>query len=190
MRSKETWMVFRLFCKCAYLASIANMTPNAVQSLVIIRSILREVLGNPSPTPQRFPETREISRGKSRGSQEISWAPGMDFPIPNSSLDLVEYGHSLIIYLSIGSGQGGIDSVKSILPCWWWENVQHFTPVVNSSATRFPVSAHFIFSGCVKCLETGEMTNPIVFGNRRNNKIPWKVIIIWDFFVLLFLDTF
>ena len=25
----------------------------------------REVLGNPSPTPERFPETREISRGKS-----------------------------------------------------------------------------------------------------------------------------
>ena len=28
----------------------------------------REVLGNPSPTPKRFPETREISRGKSRVS--------------------------------------------------------------------------------------------------------------------------
>ena len=26
----------------------------------------REVLGNPSPTPKRFPETREISRGRSQ----------------------------------------------------------------------------------------------------------------------------
>ena len=33
----------------------------------------REVLGNPSPTPERFPETREISRGRTRvGSLEGS----------------------------------------------------------------------------------------------------------------------
>ena len=31
---------------------------------------MREVLGNPSPTPERFPETREISQGRS--PREIS----------------------------------------------------------------------------------------------------------------------
>ena len=34
----------------------------------------REVLGNPSPTPKGFPETR--------GSREISRVEGMDFPLP------------------------------------------------------------------------------------------------------------
>ena len=34
----------------------------------------REVLGNPSPTPKRFPETREISRGRS--PREISRVEG------------------------------------------------------------------------------------------------------------------
>ena len=40
----------------------------------------REVLGNPSPTAERFPETREISQGRS--PREISRAEGMDFSIP------------------------------------------------------------------------------------------------------------
>ena len=42
----------------------------------------REVLGNPSPTPKRFPETREISRGRS--PREISRVEGnpRDFPRP------------------------------------------------------------------------------------------------------------
>ena len=34
----------------------------------------RELLGNPSPTPKGFPETR--------GSREISRVEGMDFPLP------------------------------------------------------------------------------------------------------------
>ena len=38
----------------------------------------REVLENPSPAPKRFPETREISQGRS--PREISRAEGMDFP--------------------------------------------------------------------------------------------------------------
>ena len=37
-------------------------------------------MGNPSPTPKRFPETLKISRGWS--PREISRAEGMDFPIP------------------------------------------------------------------------------------------------------------
>ena len=83
--------------------SVANPVPIRCQScanLIPIRPLMadwswigiglgpssiktREVLGNPSLMPKRFPETRKISRGK-------SW--GMDFPIvlmedrPNPSL--------------------------------------------------------------------------------------------------------
>ena len=42
----------------------------------------REVLGNPSPPLLIFPMTFEVSLGNSLGSREISWASGMDFPIP------------------------------------------------------------------------------------------------------------
>ena len=56
----------------------------------------REVLGNPSPTPKRFPETREISRGRS--PREISRVEGNleggGDGFPNTSRVLVEYGHS------------------------------------------------------------------------------------------------
>ena len=41
----------------------------------------RKVLGNPSPPPLIFPMTFEVSLGNSLGSQEISRASGMDFPI-------------------------------------------------------------------------------------------------------------
>ena len=41
----------------------------------------REVLGNPSPPPSRFPSTLE----KFLGSREIFRPSGMDFPIPPSS---------------------------------------------------------------------------------------------------------
>ena len=80
-------------------------------------TMTREVLGNPSPTPERFPETREISRGKSRGSREILRAEGMDFPIPPEfwwSTDIL----SSSIFLQgvdqkiLPCGQGRIDSVK------------------------------------------------------------------------------
>ena len=65
----------------------------------------REVLGNPSPTPERFPETRLEGQG-------------MDFPIPP------EFWWSTVILLIINlstemdrkihpCGQGMIDSVKS-----------------------------------------------------------------------------
>ena len=75
----------------------------------------REVLENPSLTPKRFPETREISRG--RCLREILRAEGRDFPIPPEfwwSTDIL-----LIINSSTGMdqethpcGQGRIDSVK------------------------------------------------------------------------------
>ena len=64
----------------------------------------REVLGNPSPMPKRFPETR----GKSRGSREISRAEGNieggGDRFPNTSRVLVEHGQSLSINFSTGSG--------------------------------------------------------------------------------------
>ena len=73
----------------------------------------REVLGNPSPTPERFPETR----GKSQGSREIWRAEGMDFPIPpefwwstdNLSASIFLQGVDQKI---LPCGQGRIDSVK------------------------------------------------------------------------------
>ena len=43
---------------------------------------IMEVLWNPSTTPKRFPNTREISRGKSRESRKISRVESRDFPIP------------------------------------------------------------------------------------------------------------
>ena len=72
----------------------------------------REVLGNPSPTPERFPETRE-----SQGSREIWRAEGMDFPIPpefwwstdNLSASIFRQGVDQKI---LPCGQGRIDSVK------------------------------------------------------------------------------
>ena len=91
----------------------------------------REVMGNPSPTAERFPETREISRGQSL--REIARVEGNlegggeGFPI--TSRVLVEYGHSLSINFSTWSGSGnpsleGLTVLKSILPCWCWKNVK------------------------------------------------------------------
>ena len=68
----------------------------------------REVLGNPSPTPERFPETREISRGRS--PKEISRVEGnlegRGDGFPNTFRVLVEHGQSLSINFSTGSGSG------------------------------------------------------------------------------------
>ena len=49
---------------------------------------MREVLGNPSLTPKRFPETREKPKGNLEGGGD---------GFPNTSRVLVEHGHSLII---------------------------------------------------------------------------------------------
>ena len=66
----------------------------------------REVLGNPSPTAERFPETREISRGRS--PREISRVEGnlegRGDGFPNISRVLVEHGQSLSINFLTGSG--------------------------------------------------------------------------------------
>ena len=81
----------------------------------------REVLGNPSPMPERFRETREISRGRS--PREISRVEGNleggGDGFPNASRVLVEYGHlSSSISLQgvdqkiLPRGQGRIDSGK------------------------------------------------------------------------------
>ena len=68
----------------------------------------REVLVNLSLTAERFPETQEISRGQS--PREILRVEGNleggGDGFPNTSRVLVEYGHSLIINLSTGSGSG------------------------------------------------------------------------------------
>ena len=72
----------------------------------------RDVLGCTSPTTKRFPEAREMSRGRSlrnisraEGNLEI----GGDVQ-PNSSQFEAVYGHSLIINPSLGIYQ-------EILPC-------------------------------------------------------------------------
>ena len=108
--------------------SVANPVPIRCQScanLIPIRPLMadwswigiglgpssiktREVLGNPSLMPKRFPETRKISRGQRpreilrvKGNLE-----GRGDGFPNTSRVLVEDGHSLIINFSTGSGSG------------------------------------------------------------------------------------
>ena len=44
LRSEGSWMVFCWFCKCAFVApmsNMSNMTPNSIQSLVILGSLLQ-----------------------------------------------------------------------------------------------------------------------------------------------------
>ena len=81
----------------------------------------RDVLGCTSPTTKRFPEAREMSRGRS--PRDISRAEG-NLEVggdvqPNSSRFEAVYGHSLIINPSLGMYQeihpcraSSIDSVK------------------------------------------------------------------------------
>ena len=60
----------------------------------------REVLGNPSPPPSRFPSTLEISLGLR--PREISWVSGNLLGVgdgfPNTSLVLVEHGYNTHLY--------------------------------------------------------------------------------------------
>ena len=75
----------------------------------------REVLGNPSPTPERFPEGE--ARGKSRGLRKILRAEGMDFLLrlefwwstDNLSSSIFLQGVDQKI---LPCGQGRIDIVK------------------------------------------------------------------------------
>ena len=81
----------------------------------------RDVLGCTSPTTKRFPEAREMSRGRS--PRDISRAEG-NLEVggdvqPNASRFEAVYGHSLIINPSLGMYQeihpcraSSIDSVK------------------------------------------------------------------------------
>ena len=93
----------------------------------------REVLGNLSPTPKRFLDLREISRGRS--PREISRVEGNleggGDGFPNTSRVLVEYGHSphhQFIYRdgsenpSLWAGKDWLTVLKAILPCCGWEN--------------------------------------------------------------------
>ena len=73
-------------------------------SLVIMRECpcstkTREVLGNPSPPPSRFPSTLEISLGlRPRNISRVSGnLSGVGDGFPNTSLVLVEHGYNLNI---------------------------------------------------------------------------------------------
>jgi len=96
-------------------------------SLVMMRECpcstkTREVLGNPSPPPSRFPSTLEISLGLrpreiSRVSGNLS---GVGDGFPNTSLVLVEHGY-ITPFMSLSHG------------CQQWF---HYTVVINSSYCR------------------------------------------------------
>ena len=91
-KNKGLHMVLLKFClKTSACDSACKGNCRSAELLVYIGSRAlypcstktREVLGNPSPTVERFPETREISRGE-------FWGDGF----PNTSLVLVEHGYN------------------------------------------------------------------------------------------------
>ena len=93
----------------------------SIHTLYTYTAERRDVLGCTSPTTKRFPEAREMSRGRS--PRDISRAEG-NLEVggdvqPNSSQFEAVYGHSLIINPSLGMYQeihpcrvSSIDSVK------------------------------------------------------------------------------
>ena len=85
----------------------------------------REVLGNPSLMPKRFPETRKISRGRS--PREILRVEGnlegRGDGFPNNSRVLVEDGHSLLINFSTGSGSRNPSLLMMMRECELREKV-------------------------------------------------------------------
>ena len=101
----------------------------------------RDVFGCTSPTTKRFPEAREMSRGRS--PRDISRAEGNlevggDVQPNKSRLEAV-YGHSLIINPSLGMYQKlhpyrtmNMTVLKSILPCLWGSPREFLRP------SRFP----------------------------------------------------
>ena len=99
-----------------------------------------------SRDPRDFP--REISRVE--GNLE-----GGGDGFPNTSRVLVEYGHSLIINLSTGSGsenpsldREGLTVLKSILPCWWWKNGRNMnTSKIKTSLVGFLWKSKVIYEG-------------------------------------------
>ena len=87
-------------------------------SLYLCSHKMREVSGNPSLMPKKFPETR----GTSRGSREISRAEGVDFPIPPE----FKWSTEILFFInpSLGVGQEiplweGLVLLNPILPCKW-----------------------------------------------------------------------
>ena len=99
----------------------------------------REGLGNPSPTPKRFPETRE------KGLREIWRAEGRDYPIPSKfwwSTDNL----SASIFLQgvdqkiLPSGQGKIDSV-TISPS---QLLMRECAEIKKRGSRIRASSHYV----------------------------------------------
>ena len=77
----------------------------------------REVLGNPSPLPSRFPSTLEISLGLrpreiSRVSGNLS---GVGDGFPNTSLVLVEHGYNQLPVNQEGAVQSGGGGTSKVL---------------------------------------------------------------------------
>ena len=107
-------------------------------------------MGCTSPTTERFPEAREMSRGRSL--RDISRAEGYlevrgDVE-PNSSRFKAVYGHSLIINPSLGMYQeihpcrtSSIDSVKinTSLPMMWEWVVHPLWPLDFPRPSRCPL---------------------------------------------------
>ena len=78
----------------------------------------REVLGNPSPTPERFPKGE--ARGKSGGRR------GWIFQYLPSFGGVRTFSRHHFFYKewirkSFPVGREGLTVLKSTLPCWWWE---------------------------------------------------------------------
>ena len=99
----------------------------------------REVLGNPSPTPKRFPETPEISRGqspreiprvegcKTHGRGKSRGRRGWISQYLPSLGGVRTFSHHQTFYRewiskSFPADREGLTVLKSILPCWWWGN--------------------------------------------------------------------
>ena len=81
----------------------------------------REVLGNPSPTPERFPEGNLEGRGKSRGrrgwiSQYLPSFGGV------RTISHHQFFYREWIRKSFPVGREGLTLLTSILPCSRWEN--------------------------------------------------------------------
>ena len=100
----------------------------------------REVLANPSPPPSRFPETREISRGRSprgilRGwiSQYLPRLGGV------RTFSQHPFFYREWIRKSFPVGSEGLTVLKPFLPYWWWENEIRLT----GDQMHNPMSPHW-----------------------------------------------
>ena len=102
----------------------------------------REVLENPSPRPERYPETQGISRGRSRREiLRVEGNPeggGDGFPNTSHFFGGVRTFSSSSIHLqgwirkSIPVDREGLTVLKSTLPCWGWENDKCWLILIDS----------------------------------------------------------